>query len=246
MQLVWQQDSFRVRPAPRRANPGKGYNHCVSDPEEGRTALLCGATGLVGSHCLNLLLADPYYKKVVALTRRPLGSVVSNPKLDQRIVDFEQLDQFMKRLRVDHVFSALGTTIAKAGTQEKFRRVDFDYPLAIARAALDAGAQHLVLVSSLGADPEGRVFYLKVKGELEEAISEIGYRGLTYLRPSLLVGERKEPRLAEQFYEVLLKAAPRRYRGVPAETVARVMVESAKAERPGCEILESPEIASFV
>jgi len=217
----------------------------MSDLAEGRTALLCGPTGLVGSHCLDLLLADPYYKKVVALTRRPLGSVVSNPKLDQRIVDFEQLGQFMGRLRVDHVFSALGTTIAKAGSQEKFRRVDFDYPLAIARAALDAGAQHLVLVSSLGADPEGRVFYLKVKGELEEAISELGFRGVTFLRPSLLLGERKEPRLAEQFYEVLLRAAPKRYRGIQAEIVARTMVESAKSEQPGCEILESPEIASF-
>ena len=218
----------------------------MNDAADSKTALLCGATGLVGSQCLELLLADPYYEKVVALTRRPLGAMVSNPKLDQRIVDFEQLGHFLGSLEVDHVFSALGTTIAKAGSQESFRRVDYDYPREIAQAAFDAGAQHLVLVSSLGADPEGRVFYLKVKGELETAISGIGYRGLTYLRPSLLVGERKEPRLAEQFYEVLLKAAPRRYRGVPAETVARVMVESAKAERPGCEILESPEIASFV
>jgi uncharacterized protein YbjT (DUF2867 family) len=102
-----------------------------------------------------------------------------------------------------------------------------------------------VLVSSLGADSRGRVFYLKVKGELEEAISGLGYRGLTYLRPSLLLGERQEPRLAEQFYEVLLKAAPKRYRGIEAETVARVMIESAKAERTGCEILESPEIAAL-
>ena len=234
-----------MRATASRANPGQGYNCLMNDVAAGKTALLSGATGLVGSHCLNLLLADPFYRKVVVLTRRPLGAVVANPKLDQRIVDFEQLGDFMVRLQVDHVFSALGTTIAKAGSQEAFRRVDFDYPLAIARAGLDAGAEHLVLVSSLGADPDGRVFYLKVKGELEAAISEIGYRGLTYLRPSLLVGERKEPRLAEQFYEDLLKAAPRRSRGVPAETVARVMVESAKAERPGCEILESPQIAAF-
>lgn len=217
----------------------------MSDPVKGRTALVGGATGLVGSHCLRLLLADPAYEKVVALTRRPLGPVVANPKLDQRIVDFEELGHFLGGLQVDHVFSALGTTIAKAGSQEQFRRVDFDYPLAIARAALEGGAQHLVLVSSLGADSKGRVLYLKVKGELEEAISGLGYLGLTYLRPSLLLGERQEPRLAEQFYEVLLKAAPKRYRGIEAETVARVMIETAKAERPGCEILESPEIAAF-
>lgn len=217
----------------------------MSDVEEGRTALLCGATGLVGSHCLNLLLADSFYKQVTVLTRRPLGAVVSNPKLDQRIVDFEQLGHFTRELQVDHVLSALGTTIAKAGSQENFRRVDYDYPVTIARAALDAGAQYLVLVSSLGADPEGRVFYLKVKGELEEAISELGFRGVTFLRPSLLLGERKEPRLAEQFYEVLLRAAPKRYRGIQAEIVARAMVESAKSEQPGCEILESPQIAAF-
>ncbi len=217
----------------------------MSEVAEGRTALLCGATGLVGSHCLNLLLADPFYKKVVVLTRRSLGAVVSNPKLDQRIVDFEALDQFLGGLEVDHVLSALGTTIAKAGSQENFRRVDFDYPLTVARAALDTGAKHLVVVSSLGADPEGRVFYLKVKGELEGALSELGFQGVTFLRPSLLLGERQETRLAEQFYEVLLRAAPKRYRGIQAETVARVMVESAKTERPGCEILESPEIASF-
>jgi uncharacterized protein YbjT (DUF2867 family) len=171
--------------------------------------------------------------------------VASNPKLDQRIVDFEALDRFLGGLEVDHVFCALGTTIAKAGSQEKFRRVDFGYPLAIARAALDAGAKHLVLVSSLGADPEGRVFYLKVKGELEEAISELGFRGVTFLRPSLLLGERKEPRLAEQFFEILLRAAPKRFRGVQAETVARAMIESAKAGQPGCEILDSTQIASF-
>lgn len=217
----------------------------MSDVPASRTVLLSGATGLVGSHCLQQLLADPYYKKVVVLTRRPLGSVVSNPKLDQRIVDFEQLDDFISGLQVDHVLSALGTTIAKAGSQESFRRVDFDYPLTIARAALDAGAKHLVLVSSLGADPDGRVFYLKVKGELEAAISNLGYPGVTFLRPSLLLGERQEPRLAEQFYEVLLRAAPKRYRGVQAEIVARAMLESAKSEQPGCEILDSPQIAAF-
>jgi len=228
-----------------QTTPTRSYTRHVSEIEATKTALLCGATGLVGSRCLDLLLADPYYGKVVVLTRRSLGSVVSNPKLDQRIVDFEQLGSFMGGLRVDHVLSALGTTIAKAGSQDAFRRVDYDYPLAIARAALAAGAQHLVLVSSLGADPAGRVFYLKVKGELEKAILELGFRGVTFLRPSLLLGERKEPRLAEQFYEVLLRAAPKRYRGVQAEVVARAMVESAKSERPGCEILESPEIASF-
>lgn len=217
----------------------------MSDVAEGRTALLCGATGLVGSHCLDHLLSDPLYKRVVVLTRRSLGAKVSNPKLDQRIVDFDQLGHFVGGLQVDHLFCALGTTIAKAGSQEAFRRVDYDYPLEIARAALDNGATHFVMVSSLGADPEGRVFYLRVKGKLEIAISELGFRGVTFLRPSLLLGERKEPRLAEQFYEVLLRAAPRRYRGVQAEIVARAMVESAKAEKPGCEILESPEIAAF-
>ena len=215
------------------------------DAAERRIALLCGATGLVGSHCLELLLTDPFYSRVVVLTRRSLGPVVSNPKLDQRIVDFDRLEDFMGRLKVDHVFGALGTTIAKAGSQEQFRRVDFDYPLAIARAALERGATHLSLVSSLGADPESRVFYLKVKGELEAAISGLGYRGVTFLRPSLLLGERKEPRLAEQFYEILLRAAPKRYRGVQAATVAHAMVESAKLKRSGCEILESPAIAAF-
>jgi len=228
-----------------QATPTRSYNREVSEDAAGKTALLCGATGLVGSHCLNLLLADAFYEKVVVLTRRPLGPVVANPKLDQRIVDFEQLDDFIGGLHVDHVLSALGTTIAKAGSQEAFRRVDYDYPLEIASAALGKGATHFVMVSSLGADPDSRVFYLRVKGELEAAISELGYRGVTFLRPSLLLGERKEPRLAEQFYEVLLRAAPKRYRGVQAEVVAHAMVESAKSEQPGCEILESPEIASF-
>src|SRR5690349_16511362 len=132
-----------------------------------RTALLLGGTGLVGGFCLEALLADPYWEKVILLSRRELPQL-SHPRLEQKVVSFENLAS-TELPAADDIFCALGTTIRKAGSQEAFRRVDFELPVAAARQTLKSGAQQFVLVSSIGADPASKNFYLRTKGEVEQA-----------------------------------------------------------------------------
>lgn len=197
-----------------------------------RTALLVGATGLVGGHCLDLLLSEPAHARVVVLGRRPLGR--SHPRLEERVVDFDRLEETAGIGPVDELFCALGTTIAKAGSREAFQRVDHDYPLAAARLAARGGARSCLLVSALGADPASRVFYNRVKGETEEALQRLPLERVVILRPSLLLGERTERRRGEAVATALsrplraLMVGPlRRYRPIPAREVAAAMVRLA-------------------
>lgn len=151
----------------------------------GRTVLLAGATGLVGRELLRGLLADTGVATVHALVRRPLAD--THPKLVVHVVDFAALPPLPA---ADEVYLALGTTIRVAGSQASFRAVDFDANLAVAQAARSSGALRAGLVSAMGADPQSRVFYNRVKGELEAALPGLGFEGLVIARPSLLVGER--------------------------------------------------------
>lgn len=205
-----------------------------------RTVLLAGATGLVGGECLHALLADPTVLRVVALVRRPLG--VRDPRLDERIVDFDRLDAAGDAFRVDQVICALGTTIGQAGSQAAFRRVDQEYPLELARLARAHGARHFLLVSSLGADAGSRVFYSRVKGEVEDALQGAGFRSLTIVRPSILLGARQEFRLGEAIGRLFGRLIPGRYRAVHARDVATVLVAAAAQDAPGVRVLESDEI----
>lgn len=127
-----------------------------------RTALLLGATGLVGGHCLNFLLNDESYGRVSVLGRRPLER--EHPKLEQHLVDFDRLENSAELIQAQDVFCCLGTTIKKAGSQEAFRRVDFEYPLQSARVAARQGAERFLIVTAIGADPGSRIFYNRVKG----------------------------------------------------------------------------------
>ena len=162
------------------------------------TALIAGASGLVGGECLRRLLASAAYSTVTIVTRRPLGDVAGHPKVREIVIDFARLDSVKAELRADHVFCALGTTIRKAGSQAKFRQVDFDYPRRLAELTLRNGAKHFSLVSALGASSKSGVFYSRVKGELEDALSELDYESVCVAQPSLLAGERGEFRLAER------------------------------------------------
>jgi uncharacterized protein YbjT (DUF2867 family) len=197
----------------------------------GRIALLAGGTGLVGSACLQALLQDTGYEKVYLLTRRSVPAL-SHPKLTQCVVDFDSLDTLQLPAATD-VFCALGTTIRKAGSRQAFRRVDFEIPLAIARLSLQSGAQNFVLCSSVGADPASRNFYLRTKGELEQALRALPFRGLRIFRPSILMGHREESRPGEflgvwagRLFQFLMLGPLRRYRPVAAERVGRAMVAS--------------------
>jgi uncharacterized protein YbjT (DUF2867 family) len=209
----------------------------------GLTAVVAGGTGLVGGECLRLLLAEPRYDEVVAVTRRKLESA-RHRRLRQVVVDFDRLDTVADRLRGDHVFCALGTTIRKAGTQERFRVVDHDYPLRLAAITRDAGARHFSIVSALGASRGSPFFYSRVKGEVEAALSAMDWPSLAVLRPSVIAGERGESRPLERLGERLLQLAPAAWRPVAASDIAAAMIATALREPPGVTVIESREIPS--
>jgi hypothetical protein len=140
---------------------------------------------------------DPTVARVVALARRPVPDDLTSPKLRVAIVDFDRLAVCGELFAVNQIFCALGTTIKRAGSQDAFRRVDFEYPLAAAKLGVEHGARHFLLVSALGASAQSRIFYNRVKGQLEDALRTLPYRSVTIVRPSLLLGERREFRLGE-------------------------------------------------
>lgn len=205
--------------------------------------MVAGATGLVGNHVLRLLLADSSWSRVVTIGRRPAPE--RHDKLEQRIVDLGALEALADLPRADDVFCCLGTTIKQAGSQDAFRRVDYDYVVGLARAGLRAGATQFLLVSAIGADPASRVFYSRVKGEAEAAVRQLPYRGVEIFRPSLLLGERAEVRLGERIamlvapmVSLALLGPLRRFRPIHADTVARGMVQIAKEAPRGPNVFE--------
>jgi uncharacterized protein YbjT (DUF2867 family) len=207
-----------------------------------RTVLLLGATGLVGSECLRLLIADPTIERIVVLVRRGLERGTASNKVREEVVDFDALTERSELFKVDQIFSALGTTIKQAGSQSAFRRVDLEYPLAAARIGVKQGARHFLLVSAAGARSDSRIFYNRVKGELEDALRTMSYRSVTIVRPSLLMGDRRSPRLGEEIGKRLGWIAPRKYKPILAATVAAALVQSARDDQPGLRIIESDEI----
>ncbi len=211
--------------------------------------MLAGASGLVGSHCLGLLLANAAYGRVHVLVRTQLPIV--HPNLVQHCIDFDRLEHELGVDQVDDVYCCLGTTIRKAGSQSAFRRVDFDYPVALARAVAQRGATRFLLVSALGADAGSSVFYNRVKGEVERAVAAIGIPHVCCFRPSLLLGPRTEFRPGERAGIVLARligpvlAGPlARYRAIPAGDVAAAMVYVALHGYDGASV-ESERIASL-
>ena len=210
--------------------------------EEGsRTAVIIGATGLVGKECVQQFAHSPAFSRVVALTRRPVRDATS-PHVENHVIDFDRLDEAKEHFRVTHIVCALGTTIKQAGSQASFRRVDHDYPVAAARLGLERGAQHFLLVSALGANAQSRVFYNRVKGDVEQAIRALPYRSVTIARPSILLGEREETRVGETIGKVLSKFAPRRIKAVPASDVAAALLRAALDDAPGIRIIESKDL----
>ncbi len=200
--------------------------------------LLAGATGLTGEHLLDRLLNEPTVTRVLAPSRRPLAA---HPHLENPVGDPAV---FLPQLsgRVDIAYCCLGTTLKQAGSEAAFRAVDFDMVVAFAQRARDMGARHLIVISAIGADPTSSVFYNRVKGEMEQALKAQGWPQLTICRPSLLLGERLEPRLGEQLAAPLAKLIPGKYRGIEACHLARAMWRLALEEQDGVRIVESDEL----
>jgi uncharacterized protein YbjT (DUF2867 family) len=215
-----------------------------------RTALLFGATGLVGGHCLKLLLANDSYSEVVLFLRHPIP--ITHAKLKQHLIDFDHLHNYTTSLQGDDLYCCLGTTMRKAGSQEAFERVDYHYPVEIAQIASANGVRQYLLVSSIGADPSSANFYLRTKGKVEEAIKAIPFRAHLIFRPSFLMGSRQEVRLGERIGIAAVRAltaAPmsplKKYRPIAASVVAAAMVSRALANLEGIHLFESDDIQSI-
>jgi len=207
-------------------------------------ALVVGATGLVGGEILDRLAADEGVAEVRALVRRSLHRWAPTSKVRELVADFDTLDAHPDWFRVDQVMCALGTTIRKAGSREAFRRVDFDYPFAVARLAHAQGARHFLLVSAVGADARSRIFYSRVKGELEDAVRAVGYTAVTIARPSVLIGARNELRVGELVMKRLGYLFPAAWKPVDARQVASALARAAREGKPGVTILDNAALRS--
>jgi uncharacterized protein YbjT (DUF2867 family) len=199
-------------------------------------AVVAGASGLTGRQLMTTLGEDPFYDDVRALSRADNLATLHARQIPG----------------ATHLFCCLGATIAKAGSQPAFREVDFDYVVRFARAGLEAGATHLSVVSSVGANPAASNFYLRVKGEAEAALRQCGFPSLDIFRPSLLIGERAESRPGESFAALLAPAISwmlvgslSRYRPMPVSTLARAMAAAGRLSRPGHRVLHHDEITAL-
>lgn len=206
------------------------------------SACVVGASGLVGRELVAQLCDDAGVAAVHAMLRRPASNLGTSPKLKQRAIDFDNL-AVVDWPSCDAMFCCLGTTIKVAGSQPAFRHVDFDYVVESAKKARQAGAKQLYVVSAMGADQHSRIFYNRVKGEMEAAVASLGYDSVTIFRPSLLTGERLEKRPGESLAISLFKASnwllPRKYRSVSARAVARAMVLALGQTARGVRVVES-------
>ena len=210
-----------------------------------KIATLIGATGLVGSEILNLLLEDEHYQTVKVFHRRSAG--ISHPKLEEHVINFEEVNEWKHLLTGDEFYSALGTTIKHAGSQEAQYTVDFTYQYEAAKAAAENEVKKYSLVSSAGANHQSRMFYSRLKGELDEAVKGLPFEVTTVLRPSILDGDRNEKRPAEKFGLLMARLFTKipglkKYRPILAQKVAVGMINSLRKCPPGYHIFELDEI----
>jgi uncharacterized protein YbjT (DUF2867 family) len=211
-----------------------------------RTATVIGSTGLIGSHLTQMLLADEYYDKVRVIVRRPV--TIASSKIEIRIIDFESEPAFRSAIEGSNVvFCAIGTTQKKVkGDENAYRKIDFDIPVNAARSCKDTGCNQFFLVSSVGANSKSKNFYLKLKGETENAVIENGPSTIGIFRPSILLGKRNESRPGEAFGKFIMKLFSfvlwgkwKKYKPVEAYVVASSMIVHSKTDLPGVHFYES-------
>ncbi len=213
----------------------------------GKTALVAGATGLVGSCLVKILCENAEYDTVKVLVRK--GGAFSDMDVEEHVVDFEALDSLSVPFEADDIYCCLGTTMKKAGSKEAFYKVDYTYPLSIAKNALAHGASQFLIVTSMGAKEDSWVYYNKVKGEIEQAVRALSFKAAHIFRPSLLLGDREEERLGEDLAKPLMRKAAgllvgplQKYKPIEAQQVAHAMYKVAQMGRVGVNIFESHQI----
>ncbi|SDT64686.1 NAD(P)H-binding [Mucilaginibacter mallensis] len=210
-------------------------------------AIIAGASGLIGSKLLTILLNQPEYAEVVILVRKSTG--IQHAKLKELVIDYDQLDNYADEISGHAIFSCLGTTNNKTSDKNVYRKIDHDYPVKLAQLALKNGVKQFHLVSSIGANAQSSTFYIKLKGETEEDIIKVGLKTVHIYQPSLITGDRKEHRLAEKIITPIMKlidpllfGSLKKYRSIPAQTIAMAMFKESINNEEGIFIHPSDNI----
>lgn len=210
------------------------------------SVLVLGASGLIGSHLVDLLINDNNTDKIFLLLRKPLN--ITHPKVEERIIDFVNIIAFKNSVpAVDTIFCCIGTTQKQVkGDNALYRKIDFDIPVNVARFCVEKGTAKFFLVSAVGANSKSSNFYLKLKGEVEEAIAALPFQSVHFMRPSVLLGKRKEFRLGEKIAQVMMQAfsllIPSIYKPIQAVQVAKAMIIADKSDKAGVNIYEFKEM----
>ena len=209
-----------------------------------KSALIIGSTGLIGSELVNLLLDSNDYTKVITFVKRDSG--IKHPKLTQYVIDFDKPETYKDLVVGDDFFCTIGTTIKKAGSQNAFRKVDFEYPKQFAAFALDNKVKQFLIISSLNANAMSGNFYLKTKGEIQDFLKNCAFESVAVLQPSLLLGNRTEFRLGEKVGAFFMKAFSfvfqgnlKKYKPIEGKTVAKALLKIAQKNVKGFKIYES-------
>ncbi len=212
-----------------------------------KSAIIFGSTGLIGSCLLQQLLKDDRYGEIKIFVRKPSG--ITHPKLDEFIIDFNKLDDYRNLIKGDELFCCLGTTIKVAGSEAAFRRVDYEWVRWCAVSAYENHVKNFFVISSLGANADSKNFYLRTKGEMEKAVSAFNFNKTVIMRPSVLLGDRKEFRFGEavgKFFMILFSVfIPKRYKAIEAEDVVAAMIKAANDEKVKSGTLENEVIRSY-
>ncbi|MHC8948732.1 NAD-dependent epimerase/dehydratase family protein [Sphingobacterium hungaricum] len=214
-------------------------------------ALVLGASGMIGLQVVQQLLDNPTYHKVYAVSRKKIA--LEHPKLEQLLADFDSIDALIENLQVDHLYSCLGSTQKKTPDKADYYQIDHDYPVKVASILKDNGCQVIALVSSMGADEHSKNFYLRMKGETERDLIKVGIPSTLLFRPSLLIGERNENRLAEDIFSFLFKGINlllwgplKNYKSIQGKDVASAMIHASLKNPQGVHIYKTSTIKELV
>lgn len=216
-----------------------------------KTAIIAGASGLVGKQLLYQLIESNQYHQIIVLVRKPIA--ISAINIKQLIVNFDELQNWSTELVGTDVFCCLGTTIKKAGNQENFKKIDYEYCLNLANITIKNGSKNFFLISALGANAKSKVFYNRVKGELENAISKLGFQSVYYFQPSLLLGNRAEFRFGEKLAQIIFKPVSKimvlfgakKYAAITDIQVAKAMIHYAQNPTKGIYTISNQMMLSI-
>lgn len=215
--------------------------------QQKKTALVIGATGLIGRSLVFELLKSPFYSKVTVFSRKDM--VIKHEKFVQVLIDFDLLENYYKDIVADDIFCCLGSTKSKTPDLTIYRKIDFEYPLQVAKMAKENGSSQFLLISSMGANPSSTIFYSKIKGEIENAIEKVNFNSFIILRPSLLLGSRNESRPFETISQYLMRVLNplfigplKQYKAILGSDVAKSMVVLANQNNLGKKIVPNNKI----